>query len=69
MPEGKFNVASPTEVPTYVNTQHLNIETLQVLQSDAENVCSGTIESTKDSSPGKDLFDMSKPLKRVSMNS
>ncbi|XP_066472349.1 SHC-transforming protein 3 [Tiliqua scincoides] len=59
MPEGKSNVISPGEVPTYVNTQHINMETLQVLQSDAENVCSGTTESTKDSSPGKDIFDMS----------
>uniref|UniRef100_A0A8D2JG47 SHC adaptor protein 3 n=1 Tax=Varanus komodoensis TaxID=61221 RepID=A0A8D2JG47_VARKO len=48
MPEGKSNTTSPGEVPTYVNTQHINMETLHALQADAENL-----------SPGKDLFDMS----------
>ncbi|XP_061482082.1 SHC-transforming protein 3 isoform X2 [Rhineura floridana] len=59
LPEGKSNVTTPREVATYVNTQHINMGTLQTLQADAENLFSGTIESTKDSSPGKDLFDMS----------
>ncbi|XP_053155478.1 SHC-transforming protein 3 isoform X2 [Hemicordylus capensis] len=59
IPEGKPNVTPPGEVPTYVNTQHINMETLQVLQADSENMFSGTAESTKDSSPEKDLFDMS----------
>ncbi|CAI5787011.1 SHC-transforming protein 3 [Podarcis lilfordi] len=59
LPEGKSNVTPPGEVPAYVNTQHINMEILQALQADAENLFSGTTESTKDSSPGKDLFDMS----------
>ncbi|XP_060136104.1 SHC-transforming protein 3 [Zootoca vivipara] len=59
LPEGKSNVTPPGEVAAYVNTQHINMEILQALQADAENLFSGTIESTKDSSPGKDLFDMS----------
>ncbi|XP_033020344.1 SHC-transforming protein 3 [Lacerta agilis] len=59
LPEGKSNVTPPGEVPAYVNTQHINMEILQALQADAENLFSGTTDSTKDSSPGKDLFDMS----------
>ncbi|XP_077792172.1 SHC-transforming protein 3 isoform X2 [Podarcis muralis] len=59
LPEGKSNVTPPGEVAAYVNTQHINMEILQALQADAENLFSGTTESTKDSSPEKDLFDMS----------
>ncbi|XP_060618021.2 SHC-transforming protein 3 isoform X1 [Anolis sagrei] len=59
MPEGKSNMTSPGEMPTYVNTKHINMETLQALQAEAEHLLSGTTESTKDSSPAKDLFDMS----------
>uniref|UniRef100_A0ACB8EQS8 SHC-transforming protein 3 n=1 Tax=Sphaerodactylus townsendi TaxID=933632 RepID=A0ACB8EQS8_9SAUR len=56
MPEGKSNVTPPGEMPTYVNSQHINMEILQALQADAENLFS---RATKDSSPGQDLFDMS----------
>ncbi|KAH0628186.1 hypothetical protein JD844_009034 [Phrynosoma platyrhinos] len=58
MPEGRSSVTPPGEMPTYVNTQHINMETLQALQAEAEHLLSRTTESTKDSSPGKDLFDM-----------
>uniref|UniRef100_A0A8C5RYY9 SHC adaptor protein 3 n=1 Tax=Laticauda laticaudata TaxID=8630 RepID=A0A8C5RYY9_LATLA len=48
MPEGKSNVDPSKEMmPMYVNTQHINMETLHALQTEAENL------------PGKDLFDMS----------
>ncbi|KFR12407.1 SHC-transforming protein 3, partial [Opisthocomus hoazin] len=51
-------VTPTAEMPTYVNTQHINIEALLALQADAESTFSGTTDDTKDSSPGKDLFDM-----------
>uniref|UniRef100_A0A8C6YFE9 SHC adaptor protein 3 n=1 Tax=Naja naja TaxID=35670 RepID=A0A8C6YFE9_NAJNA len=48
MPEGKSNVDPSKEMmPMYVNTRHINMETLHALQTEAENL------------PGKDLFDMS----------
>ncbi|XP_071437276.1 SHC-transforming protein 3 isoform X2 [Pithys albifrons albifrons] len=55
------------EMPTYVNTQHINAEALLALQADAENTFSGTAEETKASSPGKDLFDM-KPFEDALKN-
>lgn len=60
MPKGKSQAATTAEMPTYVNTQHINMETLLALQADAESDISGNTDSTKESSPGKDLFDMSK---------
>ncbi|XP_072848471.1 SHC-transforming protein 3 [Pogona vitticeps] len=59
IPDVKSNVNSPGEMPTYVNTRCINMETLQALQAEAENLLSGTTEHTKDRSPGKDIFDMS----------
>ncbi|KFV53151.1 SHC-transforming protein 3, partial [Gavia stellata] len=56
--EGKSQVTPTAEMPTYVNTQHINIEALLALQADAESTFSGTADDTKDISPGKDLFDM-----------
>uniref|UniRef100_A0A8B9QTL0 PID domain-containing protein n=1 Tax=Anas platyrhynchos TaxID=8839 RepID=A0A8B9QTL0_ANAPL len=47
VPEGRSQVTSTAEMPTYVNTQHINMEALLALQADAEK-----------SSPEKDLFDM-----------
>ncbi|KFP49599.1 SHC-transforming protein 3, partial [Cathartes aura] len=58
MPEGKSQVTPTAEMPTYVNTQHINIEALLALQADAESTFSGTADDTKESSSGKDLFDM-----------
>ncbi|KFW07305.1 SHC-transforming protein 3, partial [Eurypyga helias] len=58
MPEGKSQVIPTAEMPTYVNTQHINTEALLALQADAESAFSGTADDTKESSPGKDLFDM-----------
>lgn len=59
VPEGKPQVTPTGEVPAYVNTQHINMEALLALQADAESAFSGTKECIKDSSPRKDLFDMS----------
>ncbi|KAG8130747.1 hypothetical protein E2320_017330 [Naja naja] len=60
MPEGKSNVDPSKEMmPMYVNTRHINMETLHALQTEAENLFTEKTESTKDSRPGKDLFDMS----------
>lgn len=47
MPEGKAHVAPMGEAPTYVNTQHLPLQARPSASSSAE------------SSPRKDLFDMS----------
>ncbi|NWQ67615.1 SHC3 protein, partial [Neopipo cinnamomea] len=58
MPEKKPEVIPTAEMPTYVNTQHINTEALLALQADAECTFSGTTEETKASSPVKDLFDM-----------
>ncbi|KFO80208.1 SHC-transforming protein 3, partial [Cuculus canorus] len=54
----KSQVTSTAEMPTYVNTQHINIESLLTLQEDAESTFSGKADDTKETSPGKDLFDM-----------
>lgn len=59
MPEGRSQVTPTAEMPMYVNTQDINTEALLALQADAESTFSGTADDTKDSSPGKDLFDMS----------
>ncbi|XP_009883966.1 PREDICTED: SHC-transforming protein 3 [Charadrius vociferus] len=67
MPEGKSQVTATAEMPTYVNTQHINIEALLELQADAESTISGTADDTKESSPGKDLFDM-KPFEDALKN-
>ncbi|XP_036598224.1 SHC-transforming protein 3 [Trichosurus vulpecula] len=58
MPEGKSQVTPPGEAPIYVNTQRVNIQVLQALQGDAESVFSESVDTTKDNSPRKDLFDM-----------
>lgn len=59
MSEDKSEVAPTAQLPTYVNTQHINREALLALQADAESTFSGTTEDAEASSPGKDLFDMS----------
>ncbi|KFO64046.1 SHC-transforming protein 3, partial [Corvus brachyrhynchos] len=56
-----------SQLPTYVNTQHINREALLALQADAESTFSGTTENAEASSPGKDLFDM-KPFEDALKN-
>ncbi|KFP33751.1 SHC-transforming protein 3, partial [Colius striatus] len=65
--KGKSQVTPTAEMPTYVNTQHINIEALLALQTDAESSFSGAADDTKESSPGKDLFDM-KPFEDALKN-
>ncbi|NWX33635.1 SHC3 protein, partial [Notiomystis cincta] len=67
MSEEKSEVAPPAELPTYVNTQHINREDLLALQANAESTFSGTAEDAEASSPGKDLFDM-KPFEDALKN-
>ncbi|NWU93421.1 SHC3 protein, partial [Upupa epops] len=67
MPEGTSQVTTEAEMPTYVNTQHINIESLLALQADAESTFSGTALDIKESSPVKDLFDM-KPFEDALKN-
>ncbi|NWH72055.1 SHC3 protein, partial [Piaya cayana] len=66
MPEGKSQVTPTAEMPMYVNTQHINIESVLALQADAEGTFSGKAD-TKETSPGKDLFDM-KPFEDALRN-
>ncbi|NXH17634.1 SHC3 protein, partial [Bucco capensis] len=65
-PEEKSQVTPTTEMLTYVNTQHINIEALLALQAEA-NTFSGIADDTKESSPGRDLFDM-KPFEDALKN-
>ncbi|NWT83405.1 SHC3 protein, partial [Lanius ludovicianus] len=67
MSEDKSEVAPTAELPTYVNTQHINREALLALQADAESTFCGTTEDAEASSPGKDLFDM-KPFEDALKN-
>ncbi|XP_041889139.1 SHC-transforming protein 3 isoform X1 [Corvus kubaryi] len=67
MSEDKSEVAPTAELPTYVNTQHINREALLALQADAESTFSGTTENAEANSPGKDLFDM-KPFEDALKN-
>ncbi|NXC55469.1 SHC3 protein, partial [Aleadryas rufinucha] len=67
MSEEKSEVAPTAELPTYVNTQHINREALLALPADAESTFSGTTEDAEASSPGRDLFDM-KPFEDALKN-
>ncbi|XP_048788125.1 SHC-transforming protein 3 isoform X2 [Lagopus muta] len=67
MPKGKSQATTAAEMPTYVNTQHINMESLLALPADAESDISGNTDSTKESSPEKDLFDM-KPFEDTLKN-
>ncbi|XP_078531768.1 SHC-transforming protein 3 [Lissotriton helveticus] len=69
-PEVNAHTPPTGDMPTYVNTQHLNMRALKALQSEGEIAFSTSLDSTKDVSPGMDIFDM-KPfedaLKKQSM--
>lgn len=58
-PEGKTQLPKMGEVPTYVNTQHIDVHALVALQANSDTVINGTAGTAKDS-PRKDIFDMSK---------
>lgn len=60
LPEVKGQAPKAGEVPTYVNTQHIDTQVLAALQGESETASDlGTTGPAKDS-PRKDLFDMSK---------
>ncbi|XP_056586976.1 SHC-transforming protein 3 [Triplophysa dalaica] len=66
LPEVKGQTSKPGDVPTYVNTQHIDTQVLAALQSETETPCdTGTFGAAKDS-PRKDLFDM-KPFEDAIM--
>ncbi|KAI7796287.1 putative SHC-transforming protein 3, partial [Triplophysa rosa] len=66
LPEVKGQTSKPGEVPTYVNTQHIDTQVLAALQSETDTSCdTGTFGAAKDS-PRKDLFDM-KPFEDAIM--
>ncbi|XP_016295525.1 SHC-transforming protein 3-like [Sinocyclocheilus anshuiensis] len=66
LPEVKGQVPKAGEVPTYVNTQHIDTQVLAALQGESETLSeSGTSGTAKDS-PRKDLFDM-KPFEDAIM--
>lgn len=68
LPEVKGQAPKAGEVPTYVNTQHIDTQVLAALQGESETLSdSGTSGTAKDS-PRKDLFDMSTSYSRFISN-
>ncbi|KAG8455351.1 hypothetical protein GDO86_001521 [Hymenochirus boettgeri] len=67
LPEGKSPVNQTCTTPTYVNTQQINRKTLGALQKSADSVFCKSVDSCKDISPRKDLFDM-KPFEDALKN-
>ncbi|MGH0180058.1 UNVERIFIED_CONTAM: hypothetical protein FKN15_019394 [Acipenser sinensis] len=65
-PEGKTQLPKMGEVPTYVNTQHIDVQALVALQANSDTVINGTAGAAKDS-PRKDIFDM-KPFEDAIRN-
>ncbi|KAK6492705.1 SHC-transforming protein 3-like [Huso huso] len=65
-PEGKTQLPKMGEVPTYVNTQHIDVHALVALQANSDTVINGTAGTAKDS-PRKDIFDM-KPFEDAIRN-
>ncbi|KAJ8338980.1 hypothetical protein SKAU_G00357660 [Synaphobranchus kaupii] len=57
LPEGKGQVPKMGDVPTYVNTQHIDVQVLAALQTECDTVTDAPVGVAKDS-PRKDLFDM-----------
>ncbi|XP_015195404.1 SHC-transforming protein 3 isoform X2 [Lepisosteus oculatus] len=65
-PEGKPQLPKTGDVPTYVNTQHIDAQVLAALQADSDTVINGAAGVAKDS-PRKDIFDM-KPFEDAIRN-
>ncbi|XP_075455953.1 SHC-transforming protein 3 isoform X2 [Ascaphus truei] len=66
-PEGKSPVNQTGNAPSYVNTQHINKQTLGALQKCVGTTFCVSMDSTKDNSPRKDIFDM-KPFEDALKN-
>ncbi|XP_066460156.1 SHC-transforming protein 3 [Eleutherodactylus coqui] len=58
VPEGKSTGNHASNAPTYVNTQHINKKMLGAFQRSLDGMFCGSVDSCKDISPRKDLFDM-----------
>ncbi|XP_062867971.1 SHC-transforming protein 3 [Trichomycterus rosablanca] len=58
LPEFKGQSPKLSEVPTYVNTQHIDPQVLAALQGETDVACEPCGGSTSRDSPRKDLFDM-----------
>ncbi|KAG9266352.1 SHC-transforming protein 3 [Astyanax mexicanus] len=58
LPEVKGQTCKPGEVPTYVNTQHIDTQVLAALQGEADAASETSVSSVAKDSPRKDLFDM-----------
>ncbi|XP_041106215.1 SHC-transforming protein 3-like isoform X4 [Polyodon spathula] len=65
-PEGKTQLPKIGEVPTYVNTQHIDVQSLVALQANSDTVINETAGTARDS-PRKDIFDM-KPFEDAIRN-
>nr|XP_006005425.1 PREDICTED: SHC-transforming protein 3 [Latimeria chalumnae] len=65
-PERKSHQRMTGEVPTYVNTQHIDIQALVALQADSDTTSRGSAGPVKDSLR-KDIFDM-KPFEDAIKN-
>lgn len=65
LPEVKGQSPKLGEVPTYVNTQHIDPQVLAALQGETEAACEPCGGATAKDSPRKDLFDMSKAQRRL----
>ncbi|XP_063769773.1 SHC-transforming protein 3 [Pseudophryne corroboree] len=66
-PEGKSTSNQSSNAPTYVNTQHINKKALGALHRSMDGMFCGSVDSCKDISPRKDLFDM-KPFEDALKN-
>ncbi|KAF7696687.1 SHC-transforming protein 3 [Silurus meridionalis] len=64
LPEVKGQSPKLSEVPTYVNTQHIDPQVLAALQGDTEAIAEPCGGATAKDSPRKDLFDM-KPFEEA----
>ncbi|OCU01198.1 SHC-transforming protein 3 [Xenopus laevis] len=67
LPEGKSFVSQTSNAPNYVNTQHINKKTLGAIQKSADSVLCKSVDSLRDISPRKDIFDM-KPFEDALKN-
>ncbi|XP_030625211.1 SHC-transforming protein 3 [Chanos chanos] len=58
LPEGKGQAPKTGDIPTYVNTQHIDSQVLAALQGETDLSTEGGIGGAAKDSPRKDLFDM-----------
>ncbi|XP_056302236.1 SHC-transforming protein 3 [Danio aesculapii] len=66
LPEVKAQAPKAGEVPTYVNTQHIDTQVLAALQAETETPADSSTTGAPKDSPRKDLFDM-KPFEDAIM--